>query len=88
LEDYIHAADHLSISSKQELQGQVEKIVERSRYNEFDIKNRLLEKDEQIQKLREGLSSMETQMEWVLESLRKYLKHDDDSGYPFMQASG
>lgn len=68
LEDYLRAAESLTINQeKNVLQKQLEKI---KRDNEFIIRGKLQEKDEEIQTMKEDLNYMRSQMNDVLEALK------------------
>ena len=66
LEDYLKATDLLTISSDSKLlQKQVEELKERSTDNEYIIRGKLQEKDEQIQ----GLVKKQEKFEQLIQSL-------------------
>jgi hypothetical protein len=71
LEDYLKAVDTLSIDNdKLSLQKQVEVLNEKSKEENYIIKGKLSEKDEEIRPMKEELSSMRSEMNDVLEVLK------------------
>jgi hypothetical protein len=71
LQDYLKAVDNLTINGvKAILQEQVERIKQETKDNEYIIKGKLQEKDEEIRSMREELSSMRSEMNDVLEVLK------------------
>ena len=71
LEDYMKAVDMLSINNdKLILQKQVAELTERNKEENYIIKGKLSEKDEEIRSMREELSSMRSQVNDVLEVLK------------------
>jgi hypothetical protein len=71
LQDYLKAVDNLTISAdKAVLQKQVDRIKQVTKDNEYIIKGKLQEKDEEIRSMKEELSSMRSQMNDVLEVLK------------------
>ena len=71
LQDYLKAVDNLTISvDKTVLQKQVERIKQETKDNEYIIKGKLQEKDEEIRSMKEELSSMRSEMNDVLEVLK------------------
>ena len=68
LQDYLKAVDNLTISvDKTVLQKQVERIKQETKDNEYIIKGKLQEKDEEIRSMKEELTSMRSEMNDVLE---------------------
>lgn len=64
LEDYMKAVDLLTINdSKSKLEKEIKQISEKSKDNEYIIKGKLEEKDEQISGLSVRLETMETELE-------------------------
>jgi hypothetical protein len=71
LQDYLKAVDILTIGvDKAVLQKQVEIIKQETRDNEYIIRGKLQEKDEEISSMKEELISMRSQMNDVLEVLK------------------
>ena len=71
LQDYLKAVDNLTIGlDKAVLQKQVDRIKQETKDNEYIIKGKLQEKDEEIRSMKEDLSSMRSQMNDVLEVLK------------------
>ena len=71
LKDYLKAIDNLTIGvDKAVLQKQVELIKQETKDNEYIIKGKLQEKDEEIRSMKEELRSMRSQMNDVLEVLK------------------
>lgn len=71
LEDYLKAAEMLSIDNdKLSLQKQVVELTEKSKEENYVIRGKLSEKDEEIRSMKEDLSSMRSQMNDVLEVLK------------------
>jgi integrase len=71
MQDYLKAVDNLTINGdKTVLKKQVERIKQETRDNEYIIKGKLQEKDEEIRSMKEDLSSMRSQMNDVLEVLK------------------
>jgi len=69
--DYLKAVDILTINGdKAQLQKQVEDLKQETKDNEFSIKGKLQEKDEEIRSMKEELSSMKSEMNDVLEVLK------------------
>jgi hypothetical protein len=70
MEDYLKAVDSLTINSdKVVLQKQVAELKEKSKDNEYIIKAKLQEKDEQIKTITEQFSQMQSQMQSLTSSL-------------------
>jgi hypothetical protein len=68
LQDYLKALDNLTIGvDKAVLQKQVDRIKQKTKDNEYIIKGKLQEKDEEIRSMKEELTSMRSQMNDVLE---------------------
>jgi hypothetical protein len=66
-DDYVKAIDLLTINSdKIVLQKQVEELNEKSKNNEYIIRGKLEEKDEQIKNLSERFNSMQSMLEKVI----------------------
>jgi integrase len=75
LEDYIKALDLLTINSDNlVLNKQIHKLEEKNKENEYVIKGKLQEKDEQIKSLTDQFSSMKN----MIESLVKGLSENKD----------
>jgi hypothetical protein len=71
LQDYLKAVDNLTIGvDKAVLQKQVDRIKQETKDNEYVIRGKLQEKDEEIRSMKEDLSSMRSQMNDVLEVLK------------------
>lgn len=71
LVDYLKAEDMLSIDNdKLTLQKQVVELTEKSREENYVIKGKLQEKDEEIRSMSEEISSMRSEMKDVLEVLK------------------
>ena len=71
LQDYLKAVDNLTIGvDKAVLQKQVDRIKQETKDNEYIIKGKLQERDEEIRSMKEELSSMRSQMNDVLEVLK------------------
>jgi hypothetical protein len=71
LEDYLKAADMLSIhNDKLSLQKQVVELTEKGREENYVIRGKLSEKDEEIRSMKQELTSMRSQMNDVLEVLK------------------
>ena len=74
-QDYLKAVEVLTISgNKALLQKQVEQIKQETKDNEYIIKGKLHEKDEDIRSMKEELSSMRSEMNDVLEVLNLHWK--------------
>lgn len=56
LTDYLNAVDSLTINSEYLLQKQVDRIKQETKDNEYIIRGKLQEKDEEIRSMREELS--------------------------------
>jgi vacuolar-type H+-ATPase subunit I/STV1 len=66
-DDYVKAIDLLTINSdKIVLQKQVEELNEKSKNNDYIIRGKLEEKDEQIKNLSERFNSMQSMLEKVI----------------------
>jgi hypothetical protein len=64
LEDYVKAIDLLTIDSdKSKLEKQVKGLKEKSKDNDYLIKAKLQQKDEQIKIIGDQLSEMKNQMQ-------------------------
>jgi hypothetical protein len=64
LEDYVKAIDLLTIDSdKSKLEKQVKELKEKSKDNDYLIKAKLQQKDEQIKIIGDQLSEMKNQMQ-------------------------
>ena len=74
LEDYLKAADSLTISEENKLKTQVKELEQKNFEKEYIIKGKLQEKDEQIKSLTDQFSSMKN----MLESLVKGLSETKD----------
>src|SRR5215469_15283898 len=71
LQDYLKAVDNLTIGvDKAVLQKQVDRIKQETKDNEYVIRGKLQEKDEEIRSMKEDLSYMRSQMNDVLEVLK------------------
>ena len=71
LQDYLKAVDNLTIGvDKTVLQKQVDRIKQETKDNEYVIRGKLQEKDEEIRSMKEDLSYMRSQMNDVLEVLK------------------
>ena len=71
LEDYVKAVDMLSIDNdKLILQKRVVELTERNKEENYIIKGKLSEKDEEIRSMKEELTSMRSQMNDVLDVLK------------------
>jgi integrase len=71
LEDYLKAIDLLTINADRTiLQKRVAELTERSKEENYIIKGKLFEKDEEIRSMKEELSSMRAEMNDVLEVLK------------------
>ena len=70
LEDYLKAISLLTIDNGNVLQNQIRELNEKSKDNDYLIKTRLQEKDEQIKVITEQFSQIKTQMQSLLSSLR------------------
>jgi hypothetical protein len=67
LQDYLKAIDNLTIGiDKAVLQKQVELIKQETKDNEYIIKGKVQEKDEEIRSMKKELRSMRSQMNDVL----------------------
>ena len=72
LEDYLKAVNLLSIhSNKIVLQNQVEELKEKSKDNEYVVKAKLQEKDEEINKIKEQMLLMQKSQEETQKMLRE-----------------
>ena len=70
-EDYLKAVDLLTINADRTiLQKRVEELTERSKEENYIIKGKLSEREEEIRSMKEGLSSMRSEMNDVLEVLK------------------
>jgi vacuolar-type H+-ATPase subunit I/STV1 len=69
MEDYLKTADSLTINGdKIVLQKQVSELREKTKDNEYIIKAKLQEKDEQIKTITDQFSEMQSQMQSLLSS--------------------
>lgn len=59
LEEYLKAVDFLTIEERYKLEKQVTQLAQRSKEENYIIKGQLLEKEEQIQTLKEQMNSMQ-----------------------------
>ena len=72
MEDYLKAVDSLTINAdKLILQKQVAELNEKTKDNEYIIRGKLEEKDEQIKNLSEKFNSMQSMLERVITGLGK-----------------
>ena len=70
-EDYLNAAGMLSVNDdKITLQKQVAELTEKGREENYVIRGKLSEKDEEMRSMKEELTSMRSQMNAVLEVLK------------------
>ena len=69
-EDYLKSISLLTIADSNVLQNQIRELNEKSKDNDYLIKTRLQEKDEQIKVITEQFSQIKTQMQSLLSSLR------------------
>lgn len=70
LEDYVKAIDLLTIDNdKSKLEKQVKELKEKSKDNDYLIKAKLQQKDEQIKIIGDQFSEMKNQMQSLLSSL-------------------
>jgi integrase len=70
LDDYLKAVELLTINGdKLVLQKQVTELTEKSNNNEYIIKAKLQEKDEEIRTIREQFTSMQSQMQTLVTTL-------------------
>jgi hypothetical protein len=77
LEDYLKAAGMLSVNDdKITLQKQVAELTEKSREENYVIRGKLSEKDEEMRSMKEELTSMRSQMNDVLEVLKIPKSHN------------
>ena len=71
MEDYLKAVDSLTINTdKVVLQKQVAELKEKSKDNEYIIKAKLQEKDEQIKTMKEQMRSMQESQTEILTLLK------------------
>ena len=71
LEDYIKSVDLLTIhNDKSKLEKQVKELKEKSKDNEYIIKAKLQEKDEQIKTMKEQMRSMQESQTEILTLLK------------------
>jgi hypothetical protein len=70
LDEYLKAADALTINSEYILQKRFEKITEETKNNEYIVRGKLQEKDQEIQTMQEQLKHMRDDMNDVLEVLK------------------
>lgn len=71
LEDYLKAVDLLTISSDKVIIGkQVAELTQKSKDNEYIIRGKLQEKDEEISSLKENQDKLESQMTAIFEVLK------------------
>jgi hypothetical protein len=66
----LKAADTLTIDSEYILQKRIEKITEETKNNDYIVRGRLQEKDQEIQSMREQLDQFGKEMNDVLEVLK------------------
>jgi hypothetical protein len=71
LDDYLKAVDLLTINGdKLVLQKQVTELTEKSKNNEYIIKAKLQEKDEEIRNMKEEMNTMQKAQREILECLK------------------
>jgi hypothetical protein len=77
LQDYLKAVDNLTIGvDKAVLQKQVDRIKQETKDNEYVIRGKLQEKNEEMRSMKEELTSMRSQMNDVLEVLKIAKSHN------------
>ena len=70
LEDYLRAVNLVTISSNNAiLQKEVAELQQKSKDNEYDIRGKLQEKDEEMKTIKEQFNSMQSQMQTLLSIL-------------------
>ena len=75
LDDYLKALDLLTINGdKHVLQKQVTELTEISKNNEYIIKGKLQEKDEEIMNMKEEMNTMQTAQREILDLLKDPVK--------------
>jgi hypothetical protein len=70
LDEYLKAADALTVDSKYILQKRFEKITEDTKNNEYIVRGKLQEKDQEIQSMQEQLNQMRDDMNDVFDVLK------------------
>jgi hypothetical protein len=86
LQDYLKAVDNPTINGdKVLLQKQVERIKQETKDNEYIIKGKLQERDEEIRTMKEELSSMRSEMNDVLEVLKIAKSKNDMVGKDYFR---
>ena len=80
MEDYLKAVDSLTINAdKLILQKQVAELNEKTKDNEYIIRGKLDEKDEQIKTITDQFSQMQHQMQSLLSSLSSMNENEKSS---------
>lgn len=78
LEDYIKASDLLTINSDNiVLNKQIHHLEEKNKENEYIIKGKLQEKDEEIKGLKEQFTKMESMISNLVTNLGKMKQQDE-----------
>jgi integrase len=69
LQEYLKAVDYLTINEENRLKIKVGELIEKSKNNEYIIKSKLQEKDEQLKAVNHQVNMMQSQMEALITAL-------------------
>jgi hypothetical protein len=70
LEDYMNAVEILTINKENIISKQIQQIKQKSQDNEYIIKGKLLEKDEEVKEMQEQIRRLTESQKEILECLR------------------
>lgn len=71
LEDYVNAIEILTINKENILSREIKEIKQSSKENEYTIKGKLLEKDEEIKGMKEQINEMNKKFEQVFSMIQQ-----------------
>ncbi len=71
LEDYVNAIEILTINKENLLSKQIQQIKQNSKENEYTIKGKLLEKDEEMKEMKEQINEMNQKFEHIFMLIQK-----------------
>jgi integrase len=71
LEDYVNAIEILTINKENLLSKQIQQIKQNSKENEYTIKGKLLEKDEEMKEMKEQINEMNKKFEQVFTMIQQ-----------------
>src|SRR5206468_953677 len=69
LQEYLKAVDYLTINEENRLKIKVGELIEKSKNNEYIIKSKLQEKDEQLKAVNHQVNMMQSQMQALIITL-------------------